>query len=125
MESSHNVLPQENLNPTLNESFGIGDEEPRRSQRATKGIPKKQYEPEIKAKTRYPIADFISTHRLSKPYAFVIEQLSSASIPSSVQDALTDPKWKKAMNEEMEALQKNSTWELVPMPLGNKTVGCR
>ena len=29
------------------------------------------------------------------------------------------------MNEEMEALQKNSTWELVPLPEEKKTVGCR
>jgi len=29
------------------------------------------------------------------------------------------------MNEEMEALQKNATWELVPLPKGMKTVGCR
>ncbi|CAL2255279.1 unnamed protein product [Prunus armeniaca] len=29
------------------------------------------------------------------------------------------------MNEEMRALQKNVTWELVPLPHGKKTVGCR
>ena len=29
------------------------------------------------------------------------------------------------MEEEMEALQKNNTWELVPPPYGKKTVGCR
>ncbi|CAL8996419.1 unnamed protein product [Prunus brigantina] len=29
------------------------------------------------------------------------------------------------MNEEMRALQKNGTWELVPLPHGKKTVGCR
>ncbi|CAM8893378.1 unnamed protein product [Rhodiola kirilowii] len=29
------------------------------------------------------------------------------------------------MNEELEALQKNSTWELVDKPVGKKTVGCR
>ncbi|PRQ26985.1 putative RNA-directed DNA polymerase [Rosa chinensis] len=40
-------------------------------------------------------------------------------------DALTNPKWTKAMNEELEALQKNATWELVPMPVGKKTVGGR
>ncbi|GJS83464.1 retrovirus-related pol polyprotein from transposon TNT 1-94 [Tanacetum coccineum] len=33
-------------------------------------------------------------------------------------------KWKKAMNEEMEALQKNQTWELVKLP-PKKTVRCR
>ena len=29
------------------------------------------------------------------------------------------------MNEEMEALQKNATWELVPLPKGMKPIGCR
>ncbi|CAL8150989.1 unnamed protein product [Prunus armeniaca] len=29
------------------------------------------------------------------------------------------------MNEEMRALQKNGTWELVSLPHGKKTVGCR
>ncbi|CAL2267275.1 unnamed protein product [Prunus armeniaca] len=29
------------------------------------------------------------------------------------------------MNEEMRALQKNVTWELVLLPHGKKTVGCR
>ncbi|CAL8155461.1 unnamed protein product [Prunus armeniaca] len=28
------------------------------------------------------------------------------------------------MNEEMRALQKNVTWELMPLPHGKKTVGC-
>ncbi|CAL8995150.1 unnamed protein product [Prunus brigantina] len=43
----------------------------------------------------------------------------------SVTEALEDQKWKEAMNEEMRALQKNGTWELVPLPHGKKTVGCR
>jgi hypothetical protein len=30
-----------------------------------------------------------------------------------VQEALTDHRWKEAMNEEMRSLQKNSTWEVV------------
>ncbi|XP_068636002.1 uncharacterized protein [Aristolochia californica] len=38
------------------------------------------------------------------------------------QDALVDTTWKKAMNEEMEALQKNATWELVSQPKGVKTI---
>ncbi|CAL2270416.1 unnamed protein product [Prunus armeniaca] len=41
-----------------------------------------------------------------------------------VTEALEDPKWKEAMNEEMRALQKNVTWEIVPLPHGKKTVGC-
>ena len=29
------------------------------------------------------------------------------------------------MNDKMEALQKTSTWNLIPLPKGKKTVGCR
>ncbi|RVW69129.1 Retrovirus-related Pol polyprotein from transposon RE1 [Vitis vinifera] len=47
------------------------------------------------------------------------------AIPNSVQEALTDPRWKAAMNEEMKSLQKNETWELVECPPGKKPVGCR
>ena len=67
----------------------------------------------------------MSSNRLCESYALTINQLSILSIPSSVQDALEDPKWTKAMNEEMEALQKNGTWELVSLPKGKKTIGCR
>jgi hypothetical protein len=29
------------------------------------------------------------------------------------------------MNDEMESLQKNSTWEMTILPKGKRTVGCR
>ncbi|RVW94373.1 Retrovirus-related Pol polyprotein from transposon RE1 [Vitis vinifera] len=46
-----------------------------------------------------------------------------AAIPNSVQEALADPRWKAAMNEEMKSLQKNETWELVECPPGKKQLG--
>ena len=54
-----------------------------------------------------------------------MNQLSVVSIPNSVQEALRDPRWKEAMNEEMKSLQKNSTWEVGELPEGRKPVGCR
>ena len=42
-------------------------------------------------------------------------------IPSNVHDALADPKWTRAMNEEMEALKRNNTSELCPK--GRKRLG--
>ena len=42
-----------------------------------------------------------------------------------MQEALADPRWKAAMNEEMKSLQKNETWELVECPPGKKPVECR
>ena len=40
---------------------------------------------------------------------------SSTGEPSSVEEALYDPHWRKAMEEEYSALKKNKTWHLVPL----------
>ena len=67
----------------------------------------------------------MSNHRLSESNKSFVNQLSTISIPNSVQEALADPRWKAAMNEELKSLQKNETWELVDRPTGKKPVGCR
>ncbi|XP_061348292.1 uncharacterized protein LOC133293706 [Gastrolobium bilobum] len=55
-----------------------------------------------------------------------ITEASSLDVPESIpEDALDDPNWKEAMNVEMKALQKNSTWDLVPLPTGKKPIGCK
>jgi hypothetical protein len=46
-------------------------------------------------------------------------------IPSSVDEALKDRKWIQAMDEEMKALEKNGTWEIVERQRDKKPVGCR
>ena len=38
---------------------------------------------------------------------------------------MEDPKGTQAIKEEMEALIKNRTWNLVPLPKGKKAVGCK
>jgi hypothetical protein len=53
-----------------------------------KGIPKKQYEPDLTVKTKYPINNYVSSHRLTRSYA--VNQLSTVSIPSNMQDALAN-----------------------------------
>ena len=117
------------MNPVFGESnetyVPVENTAPRFPQRLNRGVPKKQYEPDPEAKTKYPINNYVSSHRLTESYAFTINQLSTVSIPSNVLDALANPKWRKAMNEKMEALQKNATWELVPLPKGMKPIGCR
>ena len=67
----------------------------------------------------------MSNYRLSESNKSFVNQLSTVSIPNSVQEALADPRWKATMNEEIKFLQKNETWELVDRPLGKKPVGCR
>ncbi|RVX03816.1 Retrovirus-related Pol polyprotein from transposon RE1 [Vitis vinifera] len=59
------------------------------------------------------------------PFMKRLPHRHNRAIPNSVQEALADPRWKVAMNEEMKSLQKNETWELVECPPGKKPVGCR
>ena len=93
--------------------------------RTTKGKPRVNYEPLLTSKSQYPMNNFVSYHRLSKETEVFVNHLSAISIPSSVKEALKDPKWRESMNEEMRSLQKNSTWEVVDLPVGKTPVGCR
>ncbi|XP_019256318.1 PREDICTED: uncharacterized protein LOC109234708, partial [Nicotiana attenuata] len=40
-------------------------------------------------------------------------------------EALSHPGWRQAMIDEMSTLHTSGTWELVPLPSGKSTVGCR
>ncbi|KAM0955710.1 hypothetical protein ACFX2A_024564 [Malus domestica] len=93
--------------------------------RKSRGIPKQLYDPDPRAKVKYPIANHVSLHKLSTSCDAFVNQLSTVSIPYSVEDAMKDPRWTHATNEEMDALQKNSTWKLTNLPKGKKSVGCR
>ena len=67
----------------------------------------------------------MSSHKLSELGKAFVQQISNDSSPSSLNEALSDDRWTKAMKEEMDALQKNQTWDLVPLPRGKKRVGCQ
>uniref|UniRef100_A0A2N9IBP1 Integrase catalytic domain-containing protein n=1 Tax=Fagus sylvatica TaxID=28930 RepID=A0A2N9IBP1_FAGSY len=127
---SHDVPANQLSSPTdsMPESHENSESEPHLKvlpNRVTRGKPKVSYEPVLNSKSKYPINNYVSYHRLSKESMAFVNQLSVISIPNSVQEALKDPRWKEAMSEEMKALQKNSTWEVVDLPEGKIPVGCR
>ncbi|GKV53076.1 hypothetical protein SLEP1_g59622 [Rubroshorea leprosula] len=43
--------------------------------------------------------------------------------PLNFEEAAVDKKWKHAMHEEIKAIQKNGTWELVTLPKGQRAKG--
>lgn len=98
---------------------------PRYPSRGTRGKPKRQYEPELNAKGKYPVNNYVSQHHLAKSHALLVKELDVVTIPVNVEEDFKDSRWKKAINDEMEALQKNNMWDLVNPPHGVKMVGCK
>ena len=91
--------------------------------RHNRGKPPNRYNPdEEERKSKYPIANYVSTQGLSKPLKTFTQTLSSCHIPNCVDEALSDPEWAQAMQEELKALKKNNTWKLVPLPERKKLV---
>ena len=48
--------------------------------------------------------------------------------PATVDEAMSSPerkKWKEAMRKEMKSIETNKVWELVELPKGKKTIGCK
>ncbi|GAA0186693.1 hypothetical protein LIER_33981 [Lithospermum erythrorhizon] len=73
-------------------------------------------------KIKRPVENFDSYTNLSTSFrAFA----TSVIISKDIKEALNFPKWRNAILEEMTALQKNQTWNLINLPPGKKTVGCK
>lgn len=93
--------------------------------RKNRGVPKKQYQPELKSGCKYPINNYVSSYKLAKPQRTMIEELSTVVTPKNIHDALKDSRWRKVVNDEMDALQWSGRWDVVSRRQGKKMVGCR
>ena len=51
--------------------------------------------------------------------------LLSMKEPKIVKEALEDDNWYKAMEEEIQQIEKNSTWSLVPRPEDKNVIGTK
>ncbi|GKE23589.1 putative RNA-directed DNA polymerase, partial [Tanacetum coccineum] len=51
--------------------------------------------------------------------------LASVTEPRGFKSAANNPKWVSAMNEEIQALQQNKTWKIVPRPCSINIVGMK
>ncbi|MCO5614933.1 hypothetical protein L7F22_069218 [Adiantum nelumboides] len=57
-------------------------------------------------------------------YAYMVSRVQHKE-PTCFQEAIGKSKWESAMDEEMDALVKNDTWDLVHLPGGMKAMGSK
>jgi hypothetical protein len=55
-------------------------------------------------------------------YAYMVKVIQKVK-PTCFEQAVGNPKWDNAMDEEMATLDANATWELVALPKDKKAIG--
>lgn len=51
--------------------------------------------------------------------------VSTDNEPRLFKDVIKHVRWRKAMREEINALENNDTWEIIDLPPGKKAIGCQ
>jgi hypothetical protein len=71
-------------------------------------------------KVTHPIEKFISYENITREYKTYLTSIENKNEPNFFEEAIDQPIWCKAMREELNAVERNETWELVPLPIGKK-----
>ena len=76
----------------------------------------------VRSCTNHLIYNFISYKNLSPCYQAFVTNLMDIQIPNNIQEALQISKWNTIIEEEIRALEKNGTWELIELLEGKSPV---
>ncbi|RVW14960.1 Retrovirus-related Pol polyprotein from transposon RE1 [Vitis vinifera] len=91
--------------------------------------PSPTHEPPLRCSTRHiqPPAwhhDYAMSAQLNH-FSTQSSSRQAQTEPSSFEQVDCDPRWRQAMSTELQALERNNTWEMVPLPPRHKPIGCR
>ena len=79
----------------------------------------------VNVKCAHPISSFVTYNHLSSSSCSVIASLDSTTLPNTAHEALSHLSWRTAMMDELQTLDDNVAWDIVPLPNGKKAIGCR
>ncbi|RVW52205.1 Retrovirus-related Pol polyprotein from transposon TNT 1-94 [Vitis vinifera] len=79
--------------------------------------------------TDHPIGNYVTYEGLSPSYRAFATSLDDTQVPNTIQEALKISEWKKAVQDEIDALEKNGTWTITDLPVGKRPdpslIGCQ
>ena len=73
----------------------------------------------------HPLSNILDYGKLKGEFKVAIMSVSSTQEPESFAQACGIPEWDSAMAIELEALELNNTWTIVPLPTGHHAIGCK
>jgi len=73
---------------------------------------------------KYPVQRLTYDGFVAHYYAYMVKVIHEVE-PTCFEQAVRNPKWDNAMDEEMATLDANVTWELVALLEDNKAIGCK
>lgn len=74
---------------------------------------------------RYPLSAYDSYDKLSSKHKCFSLAVTSSSEPDSYEDAIMHVYWQEAISAELDALNKNHTWVITPLPPHKRAIGCK
>ncbi|GJX14375.1 ribonuclease H-like domain-containing protein [Tanacetum coccineum] len=96
----------------------------RRSGRNVK-LPAKFNDYVVGSSRKYGLEKYVSYSNLSKNNYCFSTTLNKSSKPTTYYEAVKNPNWIKAMNNEIDALNRNNTWTICDLPERGKAVGSK
>lgn len=66
----------------------------------------------------------MSYEHISSKYRAYLSMFSTDIEPKTFEEAVKDQRWLHAMQQEVQALEENGTWKVVPLLAGKNIVGC-
>ncbi|KAL4289662.1 hypothetical protein GQ457_14G014290 [Hibiscus cannabinus] len=76
-----------------------------------------------RACTKHPINRFVGYSSLMPSFQALTAFLDAKQIPQNIDETLRNPTWKRAVEEEISALEKNATWSIADLSPGKKGSG--
>ncbi|KAL6351662.1 hypothetical protein AAG906_041016 [Vitis piasezkii] len=74
--------------------------------------------------TDHPIGNYVMYEGLSPSYRAFATSLDDTRVYNTIQEAFKISEWKKAVQDEIDALEKNGTWTIT-FAVGKRPVGCK
>uniref|UniRef100_A0AAV1VKE2 Polyprotein n=1 Tax=Peronospora matthiolae TaxID=2874970 RepID=A0AAV1VKE2_9STRA len=93
----------------------------------TQSLEKATVIPSPKRRTyRGPSLEHVSAAAMDFEAAYIVDSVGETPTTfKSAMESSDSGKWKEACDSEFDSLQRNDTWEIVPLPKGRKAIGCQ